>query len=88
MGCISGLQRARHHGPDKSTLNNEVGNVHRICDYCHNRWHTLNDEGYDWNITNHPPHNPRPMTEDERNAAVMDELRYHGTKQRRVRIKD
>lgn len=37
---------AVHHGPDKSTLNNVVGNVHRICVSCHNRWHTLNDPYY------------------------------------------
>lgn len=37
---------AIHHGPDKSTLNNEPENVHRICTRCHNRWHTLNDPEY------------------------------------------
>ena len=47
-GCVANLQQARHHGPDKNTLNNEKGNVHRICHTCHNRWHTLNDEGYVW----------------------------------------
>src|SRR5205809_2598849 len=40
VGCLAGLQQARHHGPDKNTLNNEQGNVHRICHHCHNRWHT------------------------------------------------
>ena len=35
-----------HHGPDKSVLNNNVGNVHRICPSCHNRWHALNDPMY------------------------------------------
>lgn len=47
IGCINGRQRARHHGPDKNTLNNETGNVHRICNYCHNRWHARNDDGYE-----------------------------------------
>lgn len=42
------LQQARHHGPDKNTLNNEPGNVHRICHYHHNNWHALNDPDYDW----------------------------------------
>lgn len=37
---------AIHHGPDKATLNNSPGNVHRICTACHNRWHTLNDDFY------------------------------------------
>lgn len=35
-----------HHGPDKSTINNEQGNVHRVCPFCHNRWHSLNDPLY------------------------------------------
>lgn len=46
IGCNGNTQRARHHGPDKNTLNNEDGNVHRICDFCHNRWHTQNDSEY------------------------------------------
>lgn len=40
---VKGKQQARHHGPDKNTLNNEEGNVHRICHSCHNAWHALND---------------------------------------------
>jgi hypothetical protein len=47
-GCFANLQQARHHGPDKNTLNNDKGNVHRICHTCHNRWHTLNDDDYVW----------------------------------------
>lgn len=35
-GSNIGLQQCRHHGPDKNTLNNELGNVHRICTPCHN----------------------------------------------------
>lgn len=42
------LQGDRHHGPDKATINNAVGqNLHRICKLCHNRWHTLNDPYYE-----------------------------------------
>lgn len=37
---------ARHHGPDKSVLNNTEENLHLICPTCHNRWHALNDEYY------------------------------------------
>lgn len=37
---------ARHHGPDKSVLNNTDENLHLICPTCHNRWHTLNDPYY------------------------------------------
>ena len=39
-------QQARHHGPDKNTLNNEPNNVHRIGHLCHNRWHAANDPDY------------------------------------------
>jgi hypothetical protein len=52
VGCGSTIiykQRgryARHHGPDKSTLNNGEGNLHLICVGCHNRWHSLNDSYY------------------------------------------
>ena len=48
-GCVDGVQLARHHGPDKNTLNNDPGNVHRICHHCHNRWHAKNDPNYDPN---------------------------------------
>ena len=57
VGCVNGKQQARHHGPDKNTLNNEKGNVHRICHTCHNRWHTLNDPDYVWGAL-HDPHCP------------------------------
>lgn len=47
VGCMGSLAKARHHGPDKSTLNNSPENVHLLCPVCHNRWHTLNDRYYD-----------------------------------------
>lgn len=43
FGCDN-LQSHRHHGPDKSTLNNSEGNVHRICAIHHNRWHSANNK--------------------------------------------
>ena len=46
IGCAGNRAKARHHGPDKNTLNNTEGNVHRICHDCHNRWHAANDEFY------------------------------------------
>lgn len=46
VGCRNGVAVNRHHGPNKSTLANWTGNLHRICAQCHNRWHTLNDEYY------------------------------------------
>jgi hypothetical protein len=61
VGCMKGKQQARHHGPDKNTLNNERGNVHRICHQCHNRWHTLNDPDYVWGAI-HPLHEPYEAT--------------------------
>lgn len=36
----------RHHGPDKNVINNEPGNVHRICSKCHNRYHAKNNRYY------------------------------------------
>lgn len=41
--CINGKQQCRHHGPDYNTLNNDEGNVHRICHSHHNYWHAAND---------------------------------------------
>lgn len=35
-----------HHGPDKNTLENSPGNAHRICAFCHHRWHAANDKFY------------------------------------------
>jgi hypothetical protein len=58
VGCISGLQQDRHHGPVKNPLRNEPGNVHRICKNCHARWHATNDPDYDelkWDNTIHAP---------------------------------
>ena len=65
LGCLSGLQECRHHGPDKNTLNNESGNVHRICTRCHNRWHTLNDPDYDRESEDHKPHDPSTKATEE-----------------------
>jgi hypothetical protein len=46
VGCLGRPASDRHHGPDKNTMNNAADNVHRICDYCHNTWHALNDPHY------------------------------------------
>lgn len=61
IGCISGEQKHRHHGPNKDTIENSPGNVHRICHDCHNIWHSQNDKDYDPTIL----HSPRPATLDE-----------------------
>lgn len=64
VGCLNGKQQARHHGPDKNTLNNDEGNVHRICHTCHNRWHSRNDEGYIWGGI-YRPHDPVTKATDK-----------------------
>lgn len=53
-GC-DGLQQQRHHGPDKNTLNNDLGNVHRICNHHHAHWHIQNDPDYDWSLGGRAP---------------------------------
>lgn len=59
IGCDGNLAEALHHGPDKSTINNEVGiNLHRICHNCHNRWHELNDDSYGERPTDNSTYNP------------------------------
>lgn len=80
LGCITGRQQARHHGPDKTVSNNNEGNVHRICHYCHNRWHAANDPSYDWNNPCVTPHSPIAMEfgSDEYVSAMLDEMRYLG----------
>lgn len=77
VGCISGLQQARHHGPDKNTLNNDEGNVWRICVFCHNRWHTLNDATYKWGSI-YTPHDPDTKATDQ--ELIDNEMFWAGKK--------
>lgn len=83
IGCSSGTQQARHHGPDKNTLNNEEGNVHRICHRCHNRWHTKNDVGYVWGDPGQP-HDP--ITKAEISDMIANEVYWSSNKT--VKAKD
>lgn len=46
VGCTGRPASDIHHGPDKNTLNNTPGNIHRVCDFCHNTWHARNDAAY------------------------------------------
>jgi hypothetical protein len=47
VGCSGRIASDRHHGPDKCVLNNVRGiNLWAICDWCHNRWHAMNDKYY------------------------------------------
>lgn len=64
-GCEDGLQQARHHGPVKETLENSPGNVWRICDSCHNRWHARNDDHYKEEVYAKLPHDPVEREVDE-----------------------
>lgn len=45
-GCTGRPASHIHHGPDKSTFNNDRDNISLICEYCHNRWHAANDKFY------------------------------------------
>lgn len=76
IGCYEGKQQARHHGPDKNTLNNDIGNVHRICHHCHNRWHTLNDEDYEWGEV-YSPHDSKTLATAEE---ILDNELYWSSK--------
>lgn len=83
VGCTNGTQQARHHGPDKNTLNNEEGNVHRICHRCHNRWHTKNDDGYVWGDPG--------KSHDSVTQASLDELvesEFYWARNKTVKAKD
>lgn len=47
IGCPGRPATNIHHGPDKSTLNNDrETNISIICEFCHNRWHVGNDAYY------------------------------------------
>lgn len=85
IGCVSGKQQARHHGPDKSTSNNDEGNVHRICHRCHNRWHAANNKEYDWTSTTVKGHRPRGHTPAEREQSLLDELMFRANKEKRIK---
>lgn len=60
IGCLEGNFATNiHHGPNKSTLANVEGNVHRICSKCHNRWHASNDEFYGKRPSGGEPYIPK-----------------------------
>lgn len=86
LGCLEGKQQARHHGPEKNVQNNEEGNVHRICHYCHYRWHAANDPDYDWNAGYYIPHQPRPLDQSERGLQAVDYMRYLTTTKRKKNL--
>lgn len=75
IGCHNNLATDRHHGPDKSTLNNSEGNVHRICATDHNRWHTKNDDYYGDRPPNGQPFLPREGTYKEHDSETKATLK-------------
>lgn len=61
IGCPGNSASDIHHGGDKSVLNNVLGvNLHRICDWCHSRWHQMNDKYYGERPPNGEPFLPLP----------------------------
>lgn len=73
IGCLDGLQAARHHGPVKNVTRNHEGNVHRICTRCHNHWHELNDLVYNEQEFGLLPHDPVAASPEE---LVKDEMAW------------
>jgi hypothetical protein len=72
IGCTGRPASNIHHGPDKSTLNNEPTNISVICSHCHNRWHVANDKYYPL---------PRPANGEEwlPTLAIEEGLEVHST---------
>lgn len=68
----------RHHGPDKSVINNSPDNVHRICSPCHNRWHAQNNKFYGERPPASQPYLPLPEYElkqhDKVTLATAEEI--------------
>src|SRR5258708_18225010 len=61
VGCRKGRVRHIHHGPHKDWYHNTPDNLSEICNFCHNRWHSRNDDCYDPSIKS----DPRMDTEEE-----------------------
>jgi hypothetical protein len=57
-------------------MNNAPGNVHRICDYCHNTWHAVNDPHYGDRPDHTLPFVPKVAFEqhDGITKATMDQI--------------
>lgn len=72
IGCLDGVQFARHHGPIKDTMRNELGNVHRVCATCHQHWHNINDSYYNEVDYMKLSHTPNSATEEEIFKDMLD----------------
>lgn len=92
IGCPGRPATNRHHGPDKDTTNNErqhPRNIHAICAHCHNRWHGLNDENYEYYLDEvGGPRNVRPH--DSETRATPEEIAanevYYASKRKKVEV--
>lgn len=82
VGCAGNVAVHRHHGPDKSTFNNVLGdNLHRVCTTCHNRWHTLNDEYYGPRPSDNStylPNRGNSLKHDGKTQATPEQVLQHG----------
>lgn len=78
VGCNNNKASNIHHGPDKDILNNSDSNLHRICAFCHNRWHTRNDKYYGERPTPGSPFIPIPpynnLEHDPDSKATLEEV--------------
>lgn len=78
IGCRENEASDIHHGPDKDVLNNSDTNLHRVCDFCHNRWHTKNDKFYGARPVPGTPFIPlvpfNSREHDANTAATLEEL--------------
>lgn len=106
IGCPGNQATDLHHGPDKNTLNNERGidgvgvntNVWKICSFCHNTWHGLNNptypEGYDRDeqqdrpwlpVGDIKPHDPVTLADRDEVYRIDKERKADGRKGRSAR---
>lgn len=85
VGCIQGIASNRHHGPDKNTLNNDKGNVHRICADCHNRWHAANDNAYGDKKTHEGVKTHDPIIKATPEEQLQNEIHWRTRPEERTR---
>jgi len=71
VGCTGRPASHIHHGPDKSTLNNERSNISLVCEFCHNRWHVANDKTY---TTKRPEDNSAWLPDDKGGIHIIHKL--------------
>jgi hypothetical protein len=78
IGCNNNKASHIHHGPDKDVLNNDDSNLHRICAFCHNRWHSKNDQFYGERPIPGSPFVPLPpfnnLEHDPNTKATVEEV--------------